>query len=86
MTDVHAAGAGRIAHTVAAMDEAGVELGLLRAWSAPHQPPRITDDEVAGGVAEHPTRCPRLAAVALDRPMRAVLELRRALHHRAAPT
>ena len=63
--------------TIAAMDEAGVDVGLLSAWSAPRQPPLIANDEVAGWVAEHPTRLAGLAAVDLDRPMEAVRELRR---------
>jgi uncharacterized protein len=59
--------------TVAAMDDAGIDFGLLSAWSAPRQPPLISNDEVAGWVAAHPT----LAAVDLDRPMEAVRDLRR---------
>jgi predicted TIM-barrel fold metal-dependent hydrolase len=63
--------------TVAAMDEAGVDFGLLSAWSAPRQPPLISNDEVAGWIAAHPDRFAGLAAVDLDRPMEAVRELRR---------
>ena len=50
--------------TVAAMDHAGVEFGLLSAWSAPHQALLITNDEVAGWVSRHPSRFAGLAAVA----------------------
>jgi uncharacterized protein len=63
--------------TVAAMDQAGVDYGLLSAWSAPHQPPLITNEEVADWVSAHPTRFAGLAAVDLNRPMEAVRELRR---------
>jgi predicted TIM-barrel fold metal-dependent hydrolase len=63
--------------TVAAMDHAGVDFGLLSAWSAPHQPPLISNEEVAGWVDAHPTRFAGLAAVDLARPMDAVRELRR---------
>jgi predicted TIM-barrel fold metal-dependent hydrolase len=65
--------------TVAAMDAAGVELGLLSAWTAPRVPPLISNDEVADWVAQHPTRFAGIAAVDLDRPMDAVRELRRAV-------
>ena len=41
--------------TVAAMDEAGVNFGLLSAWSAPHQPPLISNEEVADWVSAQPT-------------------------------
>jgi predicted TIM-barrel fold metal-dependent hydrolase len=63
--------------TVAAMDQASVDCGLLSAWSAPHQPPLITNDEVAEWVSAHPTRFAGLAAVDLNRPMEGVRELRR---------
>ena len=63
--------------TVAAMDDAGIGFGLLSAWSAPRQPPLISNEEVAGWVSAHPTRFAGLAAVDLNRPMEAVRELRR---------
>jgi predicted TIM-barrel fold metal-dependent hydrolase len=63
--------------TVEAMDAAGVDFGLLSAWTAPRQLPLISNDEVAGWVAEHPSRFAGLAAVDLNRPMEAVRELRR---------
>jgi predicted TIM-barrel fold metal-dependent hydrolase len=66
-----------IAVTVAAMDAANVDFGLLSAWSAPRQPPLISNEEVADWVAEHPSRFAGLAAVDLDKPMQAVRELRR---------
>ena len=62
--------------TVAAMDAADVEYGLLSAWHAP-EGSLITNDEVAGWVAAHPDRFAGLAAVDLAQPMAAVRELRR---------
>jgi predicted TIM-barrel fold metal-dependent hydrolase len=63
--------------TVASMDQAGVTFGLLSAWVAPHQPPLIGNDEVAGWAGQYPNRFAGLAAVDLNRPMDAVRELRR---------
>jgi predicted TIM-barrel fold metal-dependent hydrolase len=63
--------------TVGAMDAAGVDFGLLSAWSAPRQAPLISNEEVAEWVAQHPDRFAGLAAVDLDKPMEAVRELRR---------
>src|SRR3954449_7894770 len=63
--------------TVAAMAGAGVDFGLLSAWSAPHQPFLISNDEVAEWVGAHSTRFAGLAGVDLNRPMEAVRELRR---------
>jgi len=65
-----------LAATVAAMDQAGVGLGLLAAWQGPAGV-WISNDEVAGFIAEHPGRFRGLAAVDLARPMEAVRELRR---------
>lgn len=63
--------------TVASMDAAGVELGLLSAWRGPFGQDLISNDEVAEWVASHPDRFAGLATVDLDRPMEAVRELRR---------
>ncbi|HZQ33792.1 MAG TPA: amidohydrolase family protein [Mycobacterium sp.] len=63
--------------TVAAMDAAGIDVGLLSAWSAPHQEPLVSNEEVAGWVAAYPDRFAGLACVDLDKPMTAVRELRR---------
>jgi uncharacterized protein len=63
--------------TVEAMEAAGVDFGLLSAWSAPHQPPLVSNEEVAGWVEAHPTRFAGLACVDLNKPMEAVRELRR---------
>jgi uncharacterized protein len=65
--------------TIDAMTTAGVDFGLLSAWSAPHQPPLISNDEVAEWVAAHPDRFAGLACVDLNKPMEAVGELRRCI-------
>ena len=62
--------------TIAAMDAAGVTHATLSAWHGP-QGPLITNDEVAGWVAEHPSRFSGLASVDLRDPMAAIAELRR---------
>jgi uncharacterized protein len=67
-----------IATTIAAMDAGGVGFGLLSAWHGP-EGALVTNDEVAGWVAEHPDRLAGVAAVDLRRPMDAVRELRRAV-------
>jgi uncharacterized protein len=67
----------QLAVTVAAMDAANVDFGLLSAWTAPHRPPLISNQEVAGCVAEHPSRFAGVAAVDLNKPMESVRELRR---------
>jgi uncharacterized protein len=62
--------------TLAALDDAGVDVGILSAWHGP-QGPLIGNDAVAGWVAAHPGRLAGLASVDLARPMDAVRELRR---------
>lgn len=66
-----------IATTLAAMDAAGVGFGVLSAWHAPREGALISNEEVAGWIAEHADRFAGLAAVDLDKPMQAVRELRR---------
>ncbi|QIS21166.1 amidohydrolase family protein [Nocardia terpenica] len=68
-----------IEFTLAAMDRADVDFGLLSAWHAPREGALISNDEVASWVAAHPGRFAGLAAVDLARPMPAVRELRRAV-------
>jgi predicted TIM-barrel fold metal-dependent hydrolase len=63
--------------TVAAMDAAAVDFGLLSAWRGPNGQDLVSNDEVAGWVHDHPDRFRGLATVDLDRPMPAVRELRR---------
>src|SRR5947209_6229627 len=63
--------------TVQAMDEAGIDFGLLSAWESPREGALISNEEVAGWVAAHPSRFAGLGAVDLTHPVRAVRELRR---------
>ena len=62
--------------TIAAMDTAGVDIGILAAWHAPGEGVLISNDDVAEWVAQHPERFRALAAVDLDKPIEAVRELR----------
>jgi len=64
--------------TVQAMDDAGVQVGLLCAWWGPRGA-LITNDDVAACVKRHPDRFVGVASVDLHRPMAAVRELRRAV-------
>jgi uncharacterized protein len=64
--------------TLAAMDEAGVELGMISAWYGPDGP-LISNDEVAGWVGVHPDRLEGVASADIRNPRKAVLELRRAV-------
>jgi predicted TIM-barrel fold metal-dependent hydrolase len=65
--------------TVAAMDEAGVDRGLMCAWNDPTGP-LISNDEVADFVSRYPERFVGVASVDLRQPVQAVHELRRAVH------
>lgn len=62
--------------TLGAMNAAGVDKGVICAWHGP-QGALISNDEVAGFVAQAPDRFVALASVDLCRPMDAVRELRR---------
>ncbi|MGD0115537.1 MAG: amidohydrolase family protein [Dehalococcoidia bacterium] len=64
--------------TMAAMDAAGVERGLIAAWYGP-EGALISNDEVAAFVAQYPERLVGVASVDLRRPVAAVHELRRAV-------
>jgi predicted TIM-barrel fold metal-dependent hydrolase len=65
-----------VAATVAAMDEAGVAQSLISAWVAPRNV-MISNDEVAGFVADAPDRLIGVGSVDIARPMAAVREIRR---------
>lgn len=65
-----------VAATVAAMDQAGVARSLISAWVAPHRV-MISNDEVAGFVAQAPDRLIGVGSVDISRPMAAVREIRR---------
>lgn len=62
--------------TLAAMDDAGVDVALLSGWWGP-EGDLINNDEVAAQVAAAPARFRGLATVDLHRPMEAVREIRR---------
>jgi uncharacterized protein len=65
-----------IEFTLGALDDGGVQLGLLSAWHGPVGA-LISNDEVAGWVDAHPDRFAGLAGADLRRPLAAVRELRR---------
>lgn len=62
--------------TLAAMDEAGVELALLSAWYGP-EGALISNEELAEQVASAPARFRGLVSVDLRQPMEAVRTIRR---------
>ena len=65
--------------TVALMDQAGVNRSLISAWVAPRNI-MISNDEVAGFVAQAPDRLVGVGSVDISRPMDAVREIRRCVH------
>ncbi|MFR9751290.1 amidohydrolase family protein [Nocardia sp. 004] len=67
-----------VAATLAAMDAGGVDLALISAWYGP-EGTLISNDDVAGFVAESDGRLVGVASVDLRNPMAAVRELRRAV-------
>ena len=62
--------------TIAAMDDGGVSVGLTAAWYGPTGD-LISNDDVAGFVAQAPDRLRGVAGADLRKPMEAVRELRR---------
>ncbi|MCG8505811.1 MAG: amidohydrolase family protein [Sphingomonadales bacterium] len=62
--------------TLAALDAAGVSKALVSAWTGPGGD-LISNDEVAGFVAEAPDRLFGVGSVDISRPMAAVAEVRR---------
>ncbi len=65
-----------VSSTLAAMDEADVDVALLSAWQAP-EGPLISNEEVAAQVEQAPDRFRGVAAVDLSRPLEAVATVRR---------
>ena len=65
-----------ISATLAMMDQAGVHRMMISAWSAPRNT-MISNEEVAGFVAEAPDRLVGVGSVDISRPMEAVAEIRR---------
>ncbi|WP_216208934.1 amidohydrolase family protein [Amycolatopsis aidingensis] len=72
------AGEVPVSATVAALDAGGVDRALLSAWHGP-EGALVSNDEVAGFVAQAPERFGGVASVDLRTPMAAVRELRRAV-------
>ena len=62
--------------TIAAMDEGGIDVGLVSAWYGP-EGPLIENDAVAAVVAAAPERFAGVASVDIRKPVAAVAELRR---------
>ncbi len=65
-----------VAATVGAMDQAGISKSLISAWVAPRNV-MISNDEVAGFVAQAPDRLIGVGSVDISKPMAAVREIRR---------
>jgi hypothetical protein len=65
-----------VSATLAAMDAAGVARSLVCAWAAPHRT-MISNDEVAGFVAEAGGRLVGVGSVDIGKPMAAMREVRR---------
>ena len=64
--------------TIGFMDEAGVSKSLISAWVAPKNV-MISNDEVAGFVAQAPDRLVGVGSVDITKPMAAVGEIRRCI-------
>ena len=67
-----------VAATIAAMDKGGVAKSLISAWVAPRNV-MISNDEVAGFVAESKGRLVGVGSVDISKPMQAVREIRRCM-------
>ena len=67
-----------VAATLAAMDAGGVALALISAWVAPRNV-MISNDEVAGFVAESKGRLLGVGSVDISKPMAAMREARRCI-------
>ncbi|CAA0091938.1 Uncharacterised protein [Zhongshania aliphaticivorans] len=65
--------------TLYQMDQAGVDRSLISAWVAPRNI-MISNDEVAGFVAEAPDRLVGVGSVDISKPMEAVREIRRCVN------
>ena len=65
-----------VPETLAQMDRGGVDKMLISAWIAPRNV-MISNDEVAGFVAQAPDRLVGVGSVDISRPMEAVKEIRR---------
>ncbi|MGB0508229.1 MAG: amidohydrolase family protein [Pikeienuella sp.] len=68
-----------VSTTIAMMDQGGIDRMLISAWAAPRDI-MISNDEVAGFVAEAPDRLVGVGSVDISKPMQAVAEIRRCVH------
>ena len=68
-----------VAGTLAAMDAGGIGLALTSAWIAPHGA-MISNDEVAGFVAQSTGRLIGVGSVDIRKPLAAVREIRRCVN------
>ena len=67
-----------LTRTLAAMDAGGVSRTLISAWYAPRNV-MISNDEVAGFVAQAPDRLVGVGSVDISKPMAAIREIRRCI-------
>jgi hypothetical protein len=67
-----------VSTTVAAMDQAAIDKSLISAWVAPRNV-MISNDEVAGFVAQAPDRLVGVGSAGISKPMAAVREVRRCI-------
>ena len=67
-----------VSSTIEQMDRGGIDRILISAWVAPRNV-MISNDEVAGFVAEAPDRLIGVGSVDISRPMAAVAEVRRCI-------
>ncbi len=69
----------KLADTIKEMDKAQVVKGLICSWQNEHGV-LISNDEVAECIRQYPDRFSGIASVPLNKPMEAILELRRCVH------
>ena len=74
-----------VSATIAAMDEAGVALSLISAWVGPRGE-LISNDEVAGFVAQAPDRLVGIGSVDITRPQLPDARRRRRADDRCWPS
>jgi uncharacterized protein len=68
-----------VAATITAMDQGHIDQALICAWVAPRRV-MISNDEVAGFVAQAPRRLIGVGSVDISRPLQAVRDVRRCVH------
>ncbi len=68
-----------IEFTVGALEMANIEKGLICSWTSPHGS-LISNEEVAGWVKQYPDKFIGIGSVPLNRPMKAVEELKKCIN------